>query len=73
MVLAVGIFGWLSRLVGLAMEMSSVTVVGNPTLVGRFNPSLQPEKKVQEENQENKSNPASNTGQDQKVFCIEVS
>jgi cation transport ATPase len=34
MVLVVGIFGWLSRLVGLAMEMSSVTVVGNSTLLG---------------------------------------
>jgi hypothetical protein len=34
MVLAVGKFGWLSRLVGLAMEMSPVTVVGNSLLFG---------------------------------------
>jgi hypothetical protein len=34
MVLAVGIFGWLSRLVGLAMEMSPVIVVGNSILLG---------------------------------------
>jgi hypothetical protein len=34
MVLVVGIFGWLSRLFGLAMEMSSVIVAGNSTLLG---------------------------------------
>lgn len=38
--LGVGIFGWLPMLAALAMAMSSVTVVGNSILLGRYNPSL---------------------------------
>ena len=34
--LGVGIFGWLPMLAGLAMAMSSVTVVGNSLLLGRY-------------------------------------
>jgi Cu+-exporting ATPase len=34
----VGIFGWLPMLAGLAMAMSSVTVVGNSILLGRYKP-----------------------------------
>src|SRR5829696_5785604 len=36
--LGVGIFGWLPMLAGLAMAMSSVTVVGNSILLGKFKP-----------------------------------
>jgi P-type Cu+ transporter len=36
--LGVGIFGWLPMLAGLAMAMSSVTVVGNSILLGRYKP-----------------------------------
>jgi len=36
--LGVGIIGWLPMLVGLAMAMSSVTVVGNSILLGRYKP-----------------------------------
>ena len=32
----IGIFGWLPMLAGLAMAMSSVTVVGNSLLLGRY-------------------------------------
>jgi Cu+-exporting ATPase len=38
--LAVGIFGWLAMLAGIAMAMSSVTVVGNSILLGRYKPRL---------------------------------
>lgn len=38
--LGVGIFGWLPMLAALAMAMSSVTVVGNSILLGRYNPSV---------------------------------
>ncbi len=34
--MGVGIFGWLPMLAGLAMAMSSVTVVGNSILLGRY-------------------------------------
>jgi P-type Cu+ transporter len=34
--LGVGIFGWLPMLAGVAMAMSSVTVVGNSILLGRY-------------------------------------
>ncbi|MGH9951243.1 MAG: hypothetical protein ACRD5J_06425, partial [Nitrososphaeraceae archaeon] len=34
----VGIFGWLPMLAGVAMAMSSVTVVGNSILLGRYKP-----------------------------------
>jgi Cu+-exporting ATPase len=36
--LGVGIFGWLPMLAALAMAMSSVTVVGNSILLGRYTP-----------------------------------
>lgn len=36
--IGVGIFGWLPMLAGLAMAMSSVTVVGNSILLGRYKP-----------------------------------
>jgi P-type Cu+ transporter len=43
-----GIFGWLPMFAGLAMGMSSVTVVGNSILLGRYKPkfaSIKPKKK----------------------------
>jgi P-type Cu+ transporter len=36
--LGVGVFGWLPMLAGLAMAMSSVTVIGNSILLGRYKP-----------------------------------
>jgi Cu+-exporting ATPase len=39
-ILGVGIFGWLPMLAGLAMAMSSVTVVGNSILLGRYKPKF---------------------------------
>jgi hypothetical protein len=33
-------FGWLPMLAGLAMAMSSVTVVGNSILLGRYKPKF---------------------------------
>ncbi|MGA7369749.1 MAG: heavy metal translocating P-type ATPase [Nitrososphaeraceae archaeon] len=38
--LGIGIFGWLPMLAALAMAMSSVTVVGNSILLGRYKPKL---------------------------------
>ena len=38
--LGVGIFGWLPMLAGFAMAMSSVTVVGNSILLGRYRPNF---------------------------------
>jgi Cu+-exporting ATPase len=38
--LGVGIFGWLPMLAAIAMAMSSVTVVGNSILLGRYKPKL---------------------------------
>ena len=38
--LGVEIFGWLPMLAAIAMAMSSVTVVGNSLLLGRFKPKL---------------------------------
>ena len=38
--LGVGIFGWLPMLAALAMAMSSVTVVGNSILLGRYRPKF---------------------------------
>jgi len=38
--LGVEIFGWLPMLAAVAMAMSSVTVVGNSILLGRFKPKL---------------------------------
>jgi P-type Cu+ transporter len=40
--LGVGIFEWLPMLAALAMAMSSVTVVGNSILLGRYKPNLSP-------------------------------
>jgi Cu+-exporting ATPase len=42
--LGVGIFGWLPMLAGLAMAMSSVTVVGNSILLGRYKTRFAPVK-----------------------------
>jgi P-type Cu+ transporter len=38
--LGVGIFGWLPMLAAVAMAISSVTVVGNSVLLGRYKPKL---------------------------------
>lgn len=38
--LGVGIFGWLPMLAAFAMAMSSVTVVGNSILLGRYRPKF---------------------------------
>ena len=46
--LGVGIFGWLPMLAGVAMAMSSVTVVGNSILLGRYKPRFA-KKKLSEE------------------------
>jgi Cu+-exporting ATPase len=48
-ILGVGIFGWLPMLAGLAMAMSSVTVVGNSILLGRYKPRFAPAKPRKEE------------------------
>jgi P-type Cu+ transporter len=42
--LGVEIFGWLPMLAGLAMAMSSVTVVGNSILLGRYKPKFAEER-----------------------------
>jgi P-type Cu+ transporter len=47
--LGVGIFGWLPMLAGLAMAMSSVTVVGNSILLGRYKPRFARRKTKQKE------------------------
>jgi P-type Cu+ transporter len=47
--LGVGIFGWLPMLAGLAMAMSSVTVVGNSILLGRYKPRFATAKLKREE------------------------
>jgi P-type Cu+ transporter len=47
--LGVGIFGWLPMLAGLAMAMSSVTVVGNSILLGRYKPRFASIKTKQKE------------------------
>ena len=47
--LGVGIFGWLPMLAGLAMAMSSVTVVGNSILLGRYKPRFALAKPSREE------------------------
>src|ERR671919_104198 len=48
-ILGVGIFGWLPMLAGVAMAMSSVTVVGNSILLGRYKPGLADKKQKGEE------------------------
>jgi Cu+-exporting ATPase len=47
--LGVGIFGWLPMLAGVAMAMSSVTVVGNSILLGRYKPKFAAKKPKEEE------------------------
>jgi len=47
--LGVGIFGWLPMLAGVAMAMSSVTVVGNSILLGRYKPKFAGKKPKGEE------------------------
>jgi P-type Cu+ transporter len=47
--LGVGIFGWLPMLAGLAMAMSSVTVVGNSILLGRYKPKFTIRKSTKKE------------------------
>jgi P-type Cu+ transporter len=47
--LGVGIFGWLPMLAGVAMAMSSVTVVGNSILLGRYKPRFAAKKPKGEE------------------------
>jgi P-type Cu+ transporter len=47
--LGVGIFGWLPMLAGLAMAMSSVTVVGNSLLLGRYKPKFGVRKSTKKE------------------------
>jgi P-type Cu+ transporter len=46
--LGVGIFGWLPMLAGVAMAMSSVTVVGNSILLGRYKARFSKTKLVRE-------------------------
>src|SRR5919112_1482346 len=47
--LGIGIFGWLPMLAGFAMAMSSVTVVGNSILLGRYKPRFAKKKPDREE------------------------
>lgn len=47
--MGVEIFGWLPMLAGLAMAMSSVTVVGNSILLGRYKPRFATVKPKREE------------------------
>jgi P-type Cu+ transporter len=47
--LGVGIFGWLPMLAGVAMALSSLTVVGNSLLLGRYKPKFLVRKAKHEE------------------------
>ena len=47
--MGIEIFGWLSMLAGLAMAMSSVTVVGNSILLGRYKPRFAKKKSKRED------------------------
>jgi Cu+-exporting ATPase len=47
--MGIGIFGWLPMLAGLAMAMSSVTVVGNSILLGRYKPRFANKKPKRED------------------------
>src|ERR671933_580915 len=47
--MGVEIFGWLPMLAGLAMAMSSVTVVGNSILLGRYKPRFAKKKSKRED------------------------
>ncbi len=42
--LGLGVFGWLPILAGAAMALSSITVVGNSILLGRYRPKFAPSK-----------------------------
>jgi len=50
--MGVGIFGWLPMLAGLAMAMSSVTVVGNSILLGRYKPRFAVSRRSRREEEE---------------------
>jgi P-type Cu+ transporter len=49
--MGIEIFGWLPMLAGLAMAMSSVTVVGNSILLGRYKPRFAAAKRNKKEGQ----------------------
>jgi P-type Cu+ transporter len=49
--MGIEIFGWLPMLAGLAMAMSSVTVVGNSILLGRYKPRFAAAKRKKKEGQ----------------------
>jgi Cu+-exporting ATPase len=49
--MGVGIFRWLPMLAGLAMAMSSITVVGNSILLGRYKPRFATTKQKRKEGQ----------------------
>ncbi len=53
--LGIEIFGWLPMLAAVAMAMSSVTVVGNSILLGRYKPELLLDKRT--ENKKNVNEP----------------
>jgi cation transport ATPase len=53
--LGIEIFGWLPMLAAIAMAMSSVTVVGNSILLGRYKPELLLDKRT--ENKKNMNEP----------------
>ncbi|HEX7207549.1 MAG TPA: hypothetical protein VF233_05160 [Nitrososphaeraceae archaeon] len=48
--LGLGIFEWLAMLAGLEMEMSSVTVVGNSILLGRYKPRFAKRNQIEKRN-----------------------
>jgi P-type Cu+ transporter len=50
--MGVGVFGWLPMLAGLAMAMSSVTVVGNSILLGRYKPRFAVSRRSRREEEE---------------------
>src|SRR5919197_1652450 len=60
--LGVGIFGWLPMVAGVAMAMSSVTVVGNSILLGRYKPKFVAKKLKKEEEEEEEEEIHSNKG-----------
>jgi len=49
-ILGVGLFSWLPMLAAVAMALSSVTVVGNSILLGRYKPKLLDRKEVNKKN-----------------------
>jgi Cu+-exporting ATPase len=52
-VMGLDMFGWLPILAGAAMALSSVTVVGNSVLLGRYKPKFQPNKPSKHSNSKN--------------------